>query len=264
VVAPAAGVVAAIGAGWVLIQTHQISVELRAFINGKVSKIVPGQGVVIETTGALVHAVCGFGGEAYGPLRRLVNYPFENIAPEAINDTVKNAVLLGGRTITGDLLRQAERAQVKGIIVGSIDASLLKLRPPVKVSVVATEGFGDMPMSAHTFGLLATLTGKEVSVRGSTPGLALGLAHQEPPVIITSTGKVADQSEVSDRSKPAEIGVGSRVRVVRGKFMGASGTVQAIPAQPQSTEAGIVVPGAQVKFDTATHYIPWANLEQTA
>ena len=56
--------------------------------------------------------------------------------------------------------------------------------------------------------------------------------------------------------------MGSRVRVTYGKFMGASGTIEAIPAEPQATETGIITPGATIKFINGRSYIPWANLQQ--
>ena len=265
--APAAGRIAATGQGWVLLETDRTTFELQAFINGVVSKVIPNRGVVIESHGAIITAGCGFGGEAYGPLKRLVNAPFESLQPEAIDESVKKSILLGGRTIDETTLRAAEKAQVRGLIVGSIDASLRALVPPVKVRVVATEGFGDLPMSPYTFGILGTLDGKNVSIRGSTPPpFPLGGgAPEEPPLILTSTDKVASQSTQplpASHQAAEEVGVGSRVRVTWGQLMGAGGKIDSLPSEPHPTEAGVVAPGAYVMIEGTLRYLPWANLEQ--
>ena len=75
--APSAGQITTIGPGWVLLETERTTLEVQAFINGKVNRIIPGRGVVIGATGAIIEAACGFGGEAHGRLKRLVNSPYE-------------------------------------------------------------------------------------------------------------------------------------------------------------------------------------------
>lgn len=261
--APAAGRIAAIGPGWVLLETKRGMIEVQAFIHGIVSRIIPDRGVVIEASGTIIEAACGFGGEAYGPLKRLVNTPFDMVTAEAIDESLKNSIILAGRTITEETLRQAQAKQVRGVIVGSIDAALMRLDPPVKVRVVATEGFGDRPISPYTFGLLGTLVG-EVSIRGRTPVLSRTAAPDMAdnwPVILASSSKASTLAGLPAETKP-EFKVGSRVRVTQGRFAGASGVVKALPNKAQPTPSGVVVPSAQVALAEGSPMIPLANLEQ--
>jgi hypothetical protein len=263
--APVAGQIAAIGPGWVLLETEGAVIELPAFINGIVARVIPDRGVVIEASGAVVEAACGFGGEAYGSFKRVVNTPFETVAAEALDDNLKNMIILAGRSLDEAVLRQAEEVQVRGIVVGSIDAALLNLEPPVKVRVVATEGFGDIPISAYTFGILGTLDGREVSIRGQTPHLLSSLsqaAEDSQPLILATSGKASALAAVSDKETKHTLSTGSRVRVTRGQFFGASGTITALPSKPQATANGLVAPGALVNLGDASPYIPLANLEQ--
>ena len=153
--------------------------------------------------------------------------------------------------------------------MGSIQASLLNLNPPVQVPVVATEGFGNVPMSPHTFGVLTSLSRRDVSIRGNSPHLNESSAFEfkhEPSIILAAnplvTSRVYTPPPPRGSSKPIEATVGSRVRVTYGKFMGASGTIEAIPDEPQATETGIITPGATIKFINGRSYIPWANLQQ--
>ncbi|MEW5957648.1 MAG: hypothetical protein AB1801_07990, partial [Chloroflexota bacterium] len=232
--APAAGRIAAIGSGWILLEIERRVIELQAFVNGAISKIIPQRGAVIEAKGSLITATCGFGGEAYGLFKRLVNAPFESLQPETLDENAKNCILLGGRSIDEEVLRVAEAEQVRGIVVGSIDASLLKLDPPTKVRVVATEGFGDVMMSPYTFGILGTLAGQEVSIRGSTPTLTAGSGHaaDELPMVLSTSVRVSSQNLLAaaaeEPARPA-VEVGSRVRISRGRLLGASGLIESIP-----------------------------------
>jgi hypothetical protein len=258
---PVQGYITAIQQEWVSIESEPSTVELNAFIHGVVAKIIPGYGAIIETGGAMITARCGFGGETYGPLKRLVNNPIATISADDIQEGHKNSILLAGRTIDLAILRKAHQTKVRGLIVGSFDASLRRVK--TGVVVVATEGFGNIPVSPYTFGLLATLTGKDVSLRGNSPELDLGGVAEEPPLIVTSTATGSRLNRYNDDLPvSSEPGKGSRVRIIRGPMMGTDGIVDSIPAEPQQTETGLVTPGGLIKIDNASYYIPWANLEQ--
>lgn len=263
--APIAGQITAIGSGWVLLETERVEVELLAFINGLVSRIIPDRGVIIEASGAVIQAACGFGGEAYGLLKRMVDTSADMIAPESINDSLKNCILLAGRTITEEILYRAEEAEVKGFIVGSIDAALLKLDPPSQVRVVATEGFGNVPMSDYTFGILGTLDSREISMRGHTPHI-LAVTGTTPedsmPLILATSSKASSLAALAEKETKLSLEVGSRVRVVRGPHFGASGVIKALPPNPLINAAGLVAPSAHVALPNDSLYLPLANLEQ--
>ncbi|MCG3208052.1 MAG: hypothetical protein FOGNACKC_01653 [Anaerolineae bacterium] len=266
--APAAGYVAAVGPGWILLETGRFVTEIQAFISGVVTRVLGNRGVIIEADGATVSATCGFGGEAVGRLQRLVNAPYEALTPDNLGENAKETIVLGGRTLDETTLRKADDWQVRGIIVGSIPAALLHLDPPARVRVVATEGFGDAPMSPYTFGLLTQLTRREVSIRGQTPGLTAAPDNplsELPPVILApaplpTRGGYVGLSPAPKKEK-ASAERGSKVRVIQGRLLGASGTIDLIPPEPQLTEAGMLSPGAFVKLSNDVHFIPWANLE---
>ena len=262
---PATGRIAAVGPGWVLLETQRTIVEVQAFIGGVVSKIFPQRGVNIEAHGAIIEAACGFGGEAFGRLQCPVTSPKESLSIAMLNEEVKQTILLAGCSVDETVLRQAELMQVRGIIVGSIDASLMKLEPPVRVRVVATEGFGQVPMSAYTFDQLTRLNGRDVSIRGQTPALAAANNDSkiEPPIIFaTSSHDYQAPVQPADDQSTTEIRVGSRVRVTRGKHLGAIGHIVSLPAEPQFVESGLMASGAYVAIDEHVHYIPWVNLQQ--
>jgi hypothetical protein len=125
-------------------------------------------------------------------------------------------------------------------------------------------------MSPHTFGVLTSLSRRELSIRGSTPHLAPGVGAysvEESPIILAAGSVRSGSSNYTSFSAPAkpsaksEATLGSRVRVTRGKLLGASGVIETIPLEPQLTPSGLVAPGANVKFNNDALFIPWANLE---
>ncbi len=259
--APLAGHIAKIGPGWVLLETERSVTELKAFVNGVVTGIVPHRGVVIEAHGAVIQAACGFGGEVYGRLNRLVDSPFNYPEAEALNSSLADEIIVAGRSLDEEFLRRAEEVGVRGLIVGSLDADLLELEPRPPVCVVATEGFGDVPMSPYTFGHLTALNGRSVSMRGQTPSLATpGQEAEAAPPLILSTSTRGGGAEQGTPAPATE--VGSRVRVVRGRYLGVIGDIDSIPDEPQTTDIGLRVPGAYVTLDGGAHFIPWANLVQ--
>ena len=163
-----------------------------------------------------------------------------------------------------------EEWQVRGIIVGSIPVDLMHLDPPVQVRVVATEGFGGVPMSPHTFGILISLSRREVSIRGQMPlppeqKPYAPLAREKPVIIaadpLTSRGGYVSLPPAPEKREKTEAVIGRKVRVIQGPLMGNSGTIDLIPPDPQATESGIIVPGAFVKFSNDVHFIPWANMQ---
>ena len=65
--APADGILTAVGSGRALIEPKPKTIELAAYIPGRVSKVMAGEGVRIETMGALIQGKWGCGGEG-GPV----------------------------------------------------------------------------------------------------------------------------------------------------------------------------------------------------
>ncbi len=270
VLSPADGIVVAIGPGWIVLETERKHTEIQAFLNGVVTRLVPNRGAIIEANGALIEAACGFGGEAYGRLKRVVNSPYDVLTPDMFDESAGEAIVIGGKTLHEEALYAAEDWQVRGIIVGSIPANLMQHAASLQVRVVATEGFGSVPMSPHTFGLLISLSRREVSIRGQMP-LPPGQKAENPlagePSLIVAADPLASRggyvSLPAAPKKPdkTEAAVGSKVRVIQGKYMGNSGVIDLIPPEPQKTENGIISPGAFVKFTNDVHFIPWANLQ---
>jgi hypothetical protein len=234
---PIDGVVTARGRGRILIEAPPTSFEVRAYVHGTVSNVLHRYGVVIETTGAAVQGTWGAGGESWGVLKRRVKSPEEWLQAKAIDPSCHGTILVGGAGLSGDVLERAQELQVRGIVVGGL--------PPELVSHVRKLPF---PIIVND--------GREASISGRTqsrwgilrPEIVIPLPAEARPPALTQPGT------------PLE--AGARVRLVRAPYMGAVGTVIALPTRARYIETGARVHGAEVDLgQEAPVFVPLANLE---
>jgi len=253
---PINGVVRASGGGRVLIEAYPIPFELRAYIPGTVSNVIENQGVVIETMGAVIQGAWGTGGESLGVLRCMVKNPDEPLLGKAIDPSCHGMILIGGAGLDEAALEQAEALQVRGIVLGSLPPELVSQVERSPIPIIVTEGIGTVPMSAPIFRLLMTNDGREACISGRFRP-RWGVVR--PEVVIPLPAETLP----STQTQPGmPLTVGARVRVVRAPYMGAVGTVVALPAHARSIETGAKVRGAEVDLgQETTIYVPLANLE---
>ncbi len=166
------GTIIALVDEYVLIETETPHQQVPALVDGRVVEVDYGHSVTIEVTGTHIQAACGLGGESYGPLKLFSEDPQASIQGEAFAVLDRHVIYLAGGSITAEAIRHAEAIGLGGIIVGSIDAALLKMTPPPAIPVIATEGFGSRPMSVETFNILKTCAGRPVSLQAGRPGTA--------------------------------------------------------------------------------------------
>jgi hypothetical protein len=253
--APEDGVIAAVGGGRVLLETVGEPIELRAFVPGTVVNVMPRRGVLIESKGAWIQGVWGVGGEAFGVLKVLAEEADQPLQARSIDVTCHGAVLVGGSTMDRDALQQALELQVRGLIIGSLDPTLLEMARDVPFPIIATEGLGHVAMAEPIFHLLRTNDGREAAISGRTQPRWDGM---RPEVIIPLPTRMAPAAPRP--GAPLEAGV--KVRVTRGPKIGKVGTVRALPKQPLALETEAKAWGALVGFDgEGEQFVPVNNLE---
>jgi hypothetical protein len=232
---PVDGQIIAVRNGMFLIEAAPTTYELHAHIKGQVTNIMPRLGVVISTVGALIQGVWGSGGEAEGILK---------------------ALIVGGRILDEEPLEKAVEAQIRGLVVGSVNADLRSALQSLPFPVLLTEGFGMLPMSERTFQLLHSNLGREAMLSGVTQARR-GLKRPELLIPLRS-----EEELPSEESRPRPLEIGMEVRTLRAPYLGATGTVIDLPARPRIVESGGRLPVAEVELDKqGTVIVPVANLE---
>lgn len=229
--------------------------SLKAHIKGHVVNVMPRFGVAIETQGALIWGCTGMGGETSGVLKMVVEHPEDELVAGRIDISCHGTIIVGGAWISEAALLQAARMNVRGIIVGGMDAIRLDHSQDLRTEedetlvVVIVEGFGRIPMPQETFELLASLEGREASIRGE-----MGNAE-----VIVPRVQAAEATPPSDR---VFLEAGSTVRIVRDPYMSQIGTVVAAPSRARLIETGLVVRGVEVELANGQQvFVPRTNVE---
>ncbi|MCL4424378.1 MAG: hypothetical protein M1299_01700 [Firmicutes bacterium] len=151
-----------------------------AYIPGEVAEVLPGQGAVVQTPAAYLQGVFGLGGEAYGPLRLLVDSPAGELLPDGLREENRGEILVAGGYVGLAAMQKAMQLGVRGIITGGVDAiDLVQLlgkeiavgitgHEDLAMTIVITEGFGPLPMNQRAFDLLREHQDHLVSINGQT------------------------------------------------------------------------------------------------
>ncbi len=268
--APAAGTIEYISdvSGNVGIRRPPTPVNLTAYVQGTVVEIIPDEGVVIETPAALVQGIFGIGGEREGTLH-IMPEPERTITPRDITGELRDKIIVGRRLVTGEALKKAARSGVVGVVVaGIVEKELIELLgyeigvaitgdEAVGVTLVLTEGFGEIEMAHKTFDLLSSLKGLNGSINGATQ-IRAGVIR--PEIIVPHRNGASIAAE--EATGGGELKIGSRIRIIREPYFGRLGAVTALPSELVKIETGALVRTLQATLDDGDAVVvPRANVE---
>lgn len=254
--------------GSILVREPSIPVGVDAYIKGRVAEVMPEEGAVIETRCALVQGIFGVGGERVGEVRVAVESHAEVLDSQHVRPDDRGKILIGGSGITYDAITKADEVGVVGLIAGSVrDNDLIKFlgydigvaitgQESINVTIMVTEGFGQLNMAERTFNLLKSLEGKSASLNGATQ-IRAGVIR---PEIIVPT----DLNGTTDIAPPQamELKPGTPIRIIREPYFGRLGVVTELPAQLQVVESGTEVRVLIAKLDSGDDVcVPRANVE---
>jgi len=269
--APASGVLETVSSttGQVLIRGEPLPVRVLAYVDGVVAETIPGEGVVVETEAALVQGIFGIGGETAGPIAMACKDATEELHEDLILPEHRGCVVVGGARVTVTALRRAREVGAAAVVSGGIDDSDLKEflgydlgvaitgSERVGLTVVITEGFGEIAMADRTFRLLASRRGRTASVNGATQ-IRAGVMR---PEIVIPLGP-DDEVPVPPLPSDGSLEIGTTVRIIRDPHFGLIGTVAVLPHEPQVLGSGSKSRVLGVTLaDGETVTVPRANVE---
>jgi hypothetical protein len=263
---PVGGVLESISeaTGQLLIRAAPRPIELPAYVTGTVVEVAPGAAVTVEAEVALAQGIFGIGGEAFGELIRVCREPDQILDENRVSSDHRGAVLLGGGRVTLSALRRMREIGARAVVTGSASgADLIELvggglnpaatgDEDLGLTVVLSEGFGELAMAGGTFELLSALEGRPVSASGATQVRA-GVIRPEV---------VGPALDARPDTAPAGEVAGQLVRIVRGARFGAVGRVVAAPDEPVQIDNGALASVYEVELeDGETAVVPRANVE---
>ncbi len=125
----------------------------------------------------------------------------------------------------------------------------------IGISLILTEGFGHIPMTARTWELLSSLQGRLASVNGATQ-IRAGVIR--PEIIVPRP----DEDIVEEKLATGELSVGSEVRIIREPSFGRTGRVTELPPEQRRVESGALVRVLEVELSDGIRVtLPRANIE---
>ena len=254
--------------GHVLIREPSIPIDLTAYVQGKIVDIIPDEGVIVETRGAMVQGIFGVGGEKTGIIRVAVDSPDQTLTPDLVKDTDKGMILVGGSGVTYETLERVSAVGAAGIVVGGVkDSDLVKYlgydigvaitgQEAINFTLVVTEGFGFLRMAQRTFELLKSLQGSKASINGATQ-IRAGVIRPEVIVPLDFGDKVQPRQMSS-----GELTIGTPIRVIREPYFGSLGAVTGLPAQLVRVDSETEVRVLNAKLEDGRDVtVPRANVE---
>lgn len=267
--APTTGVFESVSkvSGQAIFREAPIPVEVKAYVGGIVSEVEPTFGVHVDSRGTMVQGIFGIGPEVSGPIVMAGDDPARPLLPTDVKPEHAGAVLVGGSLARLDTLRACIDAGVHALIIGGIDAADLKDllgydlgvaitgNETVGLTLVVTEGFGQLAMSGKTHRLLGERAGQIASVSGATQ---IRAGVMRPEVLVPSEVHQIEQTEVDT----GLMHINSTVRIIRDPHFGELGRVTELPAEPHKLDTEAAVRILTVALKDGQHVtLPRANVE---
>ena len=255
--------------GQVIVRGAPLPVQVRGYLSGKVVSVSEGEGCEIEAEVAYVQGIFGVGGETHGQIKVVGKSHDQSLTEDLITEDMAGCIVIGGARMTVEAIKKAQKLKVAAIISGGIDDQDLKQllgydlgvaitgRESLGITVIVTEGFGDIAMAERTYAMLQEFEGQEASVNGATQ-IRAGVMRPEIIVPLQS----APTEDKDKKFEEGQLETGRQLRVIRDPWFGMIGTVSGLPAEPHVLGSGSKARVLEVTFPSGEKAIvPRANVE---
>lgn len=245
--------------------------EINAYLSGVVTRIDPGKSVTIESVGPFVQGIFGVGGERQGTLHCLPVSENGIITIDALPADCSGMILAGGRAPSADVVRAAAARGAHGFITGSIDDRALAAYlgydigialtgdEDISMTLIITEGFGEIPMGVRSWNLFSKFNGVSASINGATQVRAGAVR----PEIVLFPERIATTAAASSSvGKSQSLSIGSKIRIIRVPHFGITGEILELPPQMVQIETGAFARVLRVRLEDGNVLtVPRANVE---
>jgi hypothetical protein len=162
--APQSGKVIYVHNGQVVLEAQRPPYQLLAGLDGQVTRVLPGRGAVIESTGALIQGIWGNGRLARGLLTIPGDGPAAELSGDYADNSLQGVILAAGTVRQVEVFRAFKKAGAAGLILGSLPGSLVPLAAQADIPIVILDGFGKLPINPLAYRILSENAGREVVV----------------------------------------------------------------------------------------------------
>ena len=258
--------------GHVVVKEEPKPIEVKAYIRGRVLKVLPKEGAIVGTPAAFVQGIFGLSGERNGEIAVAVSSREEVLTPDKITEEHSGKIIVGGSLVTYEAIQKAIKVGAVGIVVGGAYMDdLEKLlgypigvaitgREPIGITIVLTEGFGKMPMSKRAFNIFLKYEGRRAAISGATQ-IRAGVIRPEVVIPLDKSECPADES-VAEKVEEGIMEPGTMVRIIRFPYFGMIGRVVSLPIELMKIETESPVRVVEVELEDGRRVIvPRANVE---
>jgi hypothetical protein len=256
--------------------------EVTALVAGDVEFVDGRQAVSIRTVGSRLLGIAGFGDAVGGQLRVVAGQPSEELQPGKVPGDLAGKIVVAGSWVGAAALKKLLEVRAAAVVSGGIvereiagglglqvedrlapwrlgggDRVIGEYLPP-GISVMATEGFGPLPMHPDAFALLKEAEGRQAVLFPSTRVTG---ELMRPELIVCDDAVALDDDGMTSHAAFAN---GARVRLVDPASLGKMGTVVGGPRRSRLGD-GLVFDVVDVELaDGANRTVPIGNVEIVA
>jgi hypothetical protein len=256
--------------GQVLLRGQPIPVEVKAYLEGEVVEVIEKEGVAVATWGSFIQGIFGIGGETHGTIKVVVPDNKTTLTEKYIGEECKGCVIVGGSRVTAGAIKKAIAVGAAGVVSGGFDDQDLREflgydigvaitgSEDLGITLIITEGFGDISMAEKTYELLKEKSGQMACINGATQ-IRAGVIRPELVVPLEGDIHAKDDREVAEQHG---LEIGSPIRVIRYPHFGRLGNVSGLPSPLQVLESESKARVLEVTFgDGSKAIVPRANVE---
>lgn len=248
--APVNGVIVMISNGQVLIEADHPPLRIKAGLEGEVIEVIPEQGVLVETNGALLQGVWGNGKINQGLLVNLAN---EELTPAKLDVSMRGSVVLSGWCSRPETLDVAAQLPLRGLILGSIMPDLIPAAEKAEFPILVLEGFGQMAINNIAYKLLTTNVQRSIALN-ATPWDAFSGARPEAVITLPAPAESSPEVDVFT--------AGQTIRVLTPPYCGKTGILSEILPGLTTLDNGLRTRAAAVRLENSQEVtIPLVNLD---
>jgi hypothetical protein len=255
--------------------------EVKALVPGDVEFVDGREAVSIRTVGARLLGIVGLGEAASGPVRVIASGPAEEIPVGKIGPELKGAIVAGGSWASAAALKKLVAVGASGLVCGGIVEREIaaavgyqvedrfapwRVAPGERalgenitlgIAVMATEGFGQLPMHPEAFALLKEVEGSNAVV---IPTTRITGALLRPEFVVPDTAAL----DKDGQSSHAAFVEGAQVRLTDQAGLGGAGVVVRGPRRARLGD-GLMVDVVDVELTGgSSRTAPIANVEIVA
>ncbi len=252
-------------------------IELPAAVYGIVEYIDPNKGqIIIKTQVTDIIGILGTGKSRDGILE-MIGGRGDLINASRFGAKSVEHILAGGSLVYNEALTAAISVGVHGIITGGINAKdykamtggvleiPLKIGRDVGISIIATEGFGSIPMGEDVYAALQVHDGKFVIIDGNRAKLTLPSFDSNTIFRIRATQLPSLEKEpLVEAIKEVEavkMELGQKIRILAPPFIGEQGVINFIDSSPTLLPSGVRTYLITVETKSRKIIIPYSNVE---